>query len=261
MNTGQLEQQMPRAIPLPAAVARPQGLDVTVKLWQVVSVVAVIICVLIVSGTAANIVSNQVAPSPDHKLAKLMNRFDIAFEPSIPNWYSSCSLLVCSALLSLIARAKSRDGDRWRWHWLVLAILFLGLSIDECVRLHEMLHNVMASRVETHGLLYFPWVIPALIFVAVVGLAYLPFLLKLDRSTALLFVTSGAIYVMGAVGMDMIGGAIVESYGMESIQHSFAQAVEELLEMLGVLLFLYALLTYIGRRIGPIRLSVTNVAT
>ena len=237
----------------------PAGLDLTINLRWTVRVIFLIIASLIVSGTAANIVSNQVAPSKDHKLAKLMNRFDLAFEPSVPNWYSSCSLLVCGVLLGVIARAKRREAGFW--HWAILAALFVGLSVDEGVRFHEMLHYAIASRVETHGLLYFPWVIPALIFVALVGLSYLPFLMRLERRTALLFIVAGATYVMGAVGMDMIGGVIVEQHGMESIQHSFAQSMEELLEMLGVLIFLYALLGYIGRHVGAVRVHVVSTAS
>jgi hypothetical protein len=235
----------------------PAGLDVSISPRWVARLCLVVIATLIVTGTSANIVTNQVAPSKEHKLAKLMNRFDLAFEPSIPNWYSSFSLLGCAFLLGGIAWAKARNRDRWFWHWLILAALFVGLSIDEDVRFHEMLHYAIASRIETHGLLYFPWVIPALIFVAVVGFSYVPFLLRLDRCTALLFVTAGATYVMGAVGMDMIGGVIVERHGMESVYHSIAQCLEELLEMLGILIFIYALLDYIGRQVGRIQLSVT----
>ena len=259
MSTLEIQQSQSkvasRAIPMPPS----GGLELTIDLRRVVALILLIISILIVSGTAANIISNQVAPSKDHKLARLMNRFDLAFEPSIPNWYSSCSLLLCGVVLAVIARAKARSKGGWFWHWAVLAAIFVGLSIDEGVRLHEMLHTVIASRIETHGLLYFPWVIPALFFVAIVGLCYVPFLLRLDRRTAVLFVIAGAIYVMGAVGMDMIGGVIVEQHGMESIHHSFAQAVEELLEMLGVLIFLYALLDYVRCHIGAVRLSLSPV--
>lgn len=258
MSTLELPQDQSRFVTRGITEQPSNGLELTIDLRRVVALILLIIFTLIVSGTAANIISNQVAPSKDHKLARLMNRFDLAFEPSIPNWYSSCSLLVCGGLLAVIARAKARRGDGWFWHWALLAVLFVGLSIDEGVRLHEMLHTVIASRIDTHGLLYFPWVIPALLFVAFVGLSYVPFLWQLDRRTALLFVIAGATYVMGAVGMDMIGGVIVEQHGMESVEHSFAQAVEELLEMLGVLIFLYALLDYIRCRIGTIRLALSH---
>lgn len=256
MSTTRLAESEIQAASMHAGAAPPLALDLTIDLRKTVQVVLLIITTLIISGTAANIVSNQVAPSKDHKLARLMNRFDLAFEPSVPNWYSSCSLLVCSVVLGLISCAKRRQRDRWFWHWFILALLFVGLSVDEGVRFHEMLHTVLASRFETHGLLYFPWVIPALAFIAVVGLSYIPFLMRLNRRTAVLFVIAGATYVMGAVGMDMLGGVIVEQHGMESIEHSFAQSVEELLEMLGVLIFLYALLDYVRGHLGLVQLRI-----
>jgi hypothetical protein len=257
-STIDFETERPHAESNPLPDALSGGLSLTIDIRRAVRVILVVIATLIVTGTAANIITNQVAPSKEHKLAKLMNRFDLAFEPSVPNWYSSCSLLACAILLAVIARAKARSSDRWFWHWLVLAALFVCLSIDEGVRFHEMMHTVIASRVETHGLLYFPWVIPALIFAAVVGLYYLPFLIRLDRHTAVLFAVAGATYVMGAVGMDMIGGIIVEAYGMESIHHSFAQTVEELLEMVGVLVFLYALMDHIRRHVGRVQLCFAS---
>jgi hypothetical protein len=137
----------------------------------------------------------------------------------------------------------------------------VGLSIDEGVRFHEMIHTVIHSRIETHGIFYFPWVVPALIFVAMVGLCYVPFLISLPRRTAILFLSAGATYVMGAVGMDMVGGVIVEQHGMESIGHTFAQAMEELLEMLGIVIFLYALLEYIRQQVGSLRISLATEQT
>lgn len=229
---------------------------VTIDLQRLMRVLVAIMALLLVSGTAANIITNQVAPTKEHKLAKLMNRFDLGFEPSIPNWYSSFSLLACSIILGTIAAAAWRPRTRWRWHWLILSGLFLLLAIDEGVRFHEMLHTVMVEFVEPSGLLFFPWVIPAMIFVAIVGLSYLPFLWRLPRRTALLFTTAGAVFVGGAVGMDVIGGVLVEQYGMESVQHSIAQFFEEFGEMLGVLIFAYALLEWIRDHVGAVRLQI-----
>ena len=235
-----------------------RGLDLQVDLARTMQKLLWIVTVLIGTGTVANSVSHQLAPSPEHKIVKLMNRFDIGFEPSLPNWYSSMTLLAASVLLALIGLSRNRLRQRFSFHWFVLAVLFLGLSIDEGVRFHEMIHTVIVSRMDVHGIFYFPWVVPALIFVGIVGLSYVPFLKNLDRRTAFYFVSAGAIYVLGAVGMDMAGGVVVEQFGMDSFSHTMTQLFEELFEMLGVVLFLYALLDYIRCFVGPVSIRITS---
>ena len=236
--------------------AHEPGVEIVCNIPRVVKMLVCIVMTLVIVGTFASIITFQVAPSPNHRLARLMHRFDLGFEPSIPNWYSSCALLASSILLAIIALAKVRTHDRFGKHWAFLAVLFLGLSIDEGVRIHEMIHTVLVKFIDSHGIFYYPWVVPALIFVAVVGATYLPFLKHVDRRTAVLFIVAGGIYVFGTVGMDMVGGVIVEKHGYESIQHTMGQTVEEMCEMMGIVVFLYALLDYIRRFVGPIRLSV-----
>lgn len=235
------------------------SITIRIRVERVLKVLLCIVATLIVTGTAANFVTYHVV-TPEHKIAKLMNRFDINFEPSIPAWYSACALLASSALLSITGLAKMHEKDRYYKHWLVLAAIFMGLSIDEAARFHEMIHTVIISRVEVHGMLYFPWVVPALIFVGIVALCYIPFLLHIDRRTAKLFLVAGAIYVMGAVGMEIIAGPFAEKYGTASTPHEICEAIEETLEMLGIVAFIYALLDHFARVVKPIRFQVTSGA-
>src|SRR4051812_32798843 len=174
---------------------------VTIDAGRVVKTLFIIIAILCVTGSSANLVADYVAPSKEHKLAKLMQRFDFTAEMSIPNWYSSCALLSAAILLAVIARFKYAERDRWFYHWAALSLIFVGLSIDEEARFHEMVNTATSWVVHGHGLLFYPWVIPALAFCGIVGLSYLPFLLHIERRTAILFLVAGAVYVGGAVGM------------------------------------------------------------
>ena len=232
------------------------SLNVTINIRRVVRTLAVVIALIFVFGSAANLVSDYVAPSKEHKLARFLSRFDITAELSIPNWYSSVSLLSAGILLITIARAKYAERDRWRFHWLALGVVFVGLSIDEMTRFHEMSNTAMSWVVTGHGLLYYPWVIPALIFCGVIGLSYIPFLLHIERRSAVLFLVAGAIYVGGAVGMDAVGGDLAEHFGTQSLYPHFSEYVEELFEDVGQLVFIYALLDYIRRHLPSIRFVV-----
>lgn len=240
--------------------ASQPGINVIIDIRRVINLLLCIVTTLVITGTIANVIIYQVAPSPEHKLARLMHRFDLGFEPSLPNWYSSFALLASSGLLAIIGLAKWRAADRFFKHWLALAVIFLGLSIDEGVRMHEMIHTAVVHFVDVHGILYLQTIVPTLLIVVIIGLCYLPFLKHLERRTSMLFVCAGAIYVLGAVGIDVVGGMFIEQQGIASLGHTISQSVEESFEMLGIVLFLYALLDYIRRLIGPIRFEVSQSA-
>ena len=113
--------------------------------------------------------------------------------------------------------------------------------------IHEMADAVLQRKLNTTGVLYLAWVIPFGIFAAAVGLIYLRFLMDLERKTAIRFVVAGAIFVGGAIGMEMAAAPIIETVGPSSIYHTFTQTIEEGMEMTGAILFLRALLLYIAQ--------------
>lgn len=219
----------------------------------ILRVLLIVISVLVITGTIANVIIYHVAASPEDKLAKLMHRFDLGHEPSIPAWYSSLALVVCSGLLAVIAVVKMRRKQPYVAHWFGLTAMFLLMGLDEAIMIHEMTDDILHRRLNTSGFLYFAWVIPGMVVVLAVGVTFWNFLRHLDARTRWFFVLSGTVFVSGAIGMELIAGMIFTvGAGVESLAHTASQAVEEALEMLGVVLFMYALLEFIGRDIGPI---------
>jgi len=215
----------------------------------------VLVLFLALFGAAANLVIYQIAPTPDHRIARLFYRIDLGHEPSIPAWYSSIALLVSSLLLTMIAVFKRRGGQPFVFHWFGLAALFFLMALDEAVMFHEMVNNALHQLLNTGGVFYFAWVIPAGLFAVAMAIGYARFLGHLQPRTRWLFMLAGAIFVGGAVGMEMVAGVIHESYGLESVAHTISQTIEETCEMLGIVLFIYALLDFIDRNIGSIRLQ------
>lgn len=190
----------------------------------------------------------------------LVRLFDVGGENSVPTWYSSLALLLCSALLALLARESSRVGDRFTKHWAILAVIFAGLSMDEVASLHESLSNLGPLLRVGEGLLYYAWVIPGGLFVLVVALAYLGFLAALPMRTRMLFIAAAGLFVSGALGAEMISARQADLYGKDEILYPAIKAVEELLEMLGVLVFLYALLSHAASYVGAFRVAFEGAA-
>jgi len=167
--------------------------------------------------------------------------FSVRNEGKIPTWYSACTLLFSSILLVTIAFAKRVNRDRYFLHWIGLAIIFLFMSLDEATEIHEMTGHPFQSALNTKGFLYFAWVIPAIAFLMIFGLVYLRFLIDLPPKTRNLFLIAGIVYISGVLGMEMVGANHWYRYG-ENLTYGIMATVEEILEMSGILVFIYALL-------------------
>lgn len=175
--------------------------------------------------------------------------FSVNTEESIPTWYSTFLLLLASLLLAFITHQKKETAAPYFKHWAGLALLFLFLSLDEGAVIHEIFADPVQENLQTTGYLAFGWQLAYLPWVIVVGLAYIPFVLKLPADTAKLFIAAGLLYIGGAVVIEGISANEWEAAGGNPIFRYLAIAtIEELCEMWGVVLFIYALLRYITQQ-------------
>ena len=205
-------------------------------------------------------------------LLKPLRLFDAGEENTIPTWFSSSQLLLCSFLLAAIALAHKRSGGRYRRHWGILSLIFVLLSVDEVASMHESLdaelERLLAATTgfDPGGPISSFWVVPAAAFTLVVLLAYLGFIAHLPRTTRRLFLLAGALFVLGALGMEMLEAQVVfasgdeagfeSARGLAKIAVGLLTSAEETFEMLGVTVFVYALLGYIGSCVGDIIVRV-----
>lgn len=188
--------------------------------------------------------------------------FDVDAELTIPAIYSASALMFCSMLLAGIAYTKKMVGDRHVRYWGALSIIFLFLSLDEAISIHERTASSIRSALNTSGFLYLAWVIPAAIFVLIVFLVFLRFLAALPAKTRRLFLVAGAIYVGGAIGMELLNAPYWEFYGSEPQDMAYVTiaTIEEFLEMLGIVVFIYALLSYISMHMKGVSLRVNVIS-
>jgi hypothetical protein len=196
---------------------------------------------------------------------------DVGEEDNLPTWYSAVQLQLSSILLATIAIAKRRHRDGYALHWAILSSIFLYLSLDEVASQHEELsHGVIPSLGRDlldldSGFFYQFWVVPGTIFTLVFLLAYLRFLAHLPRDTRRLFVLAGILFVLGALGAEMLSARVISSYEMEGwanvgglpkITVGILGSLEELFEMLGIVVFIYALLSYMSSHVPGVTLRV-----
>lgn len=180
--------------------------------------------------------------------------FYLDYESNVPTWYSSFALLLAALLTALIAWAKFSGGDRYRWHWSCLAFLLACMSVDEIAMLHEYPIHPLRQFLDAGGLLHYTWVLPGALFVLLVGVAYLRFLGHLPARTRASFLLAAAIYLAGAIGVEMLSGLQADLYGEENMGYALITTAEELLEMLGIVVLITALLNYLPTAVSGIRI-------
>lgn len=180
----------------------------------------------------------------DRILNSIGELFDFNTEANIPTLYSTLLILACALVLYYIYNVLDRDSSHRRG-WLWLALVFVYLGIDETASLHERLIPLLREEFNLSGYLYYAWIIPYSFAVLILSFAMVPFLLSLPKRIQALFVISGIIFLSGSVGMELLGGQQASLAGEENYLYAFFYTVEELLEMVGMTTFLYALLTYI----------------
>ena len=173
-------------------------------------------------------------------------------ENNLPALYSFALLLGCALLLALNAHVARRCRLGGHAHWFVLAGIFLLLAGDEALELHEAIGDLLDANAGTNtgdktgGLLHFSWVIPYAVATALVALSYLRFLWTLPAVTRWRFIIAGGLYVGGAIGLEMLQGAVIGDCPDYCWQLMTLVTIEELLEMLGAALFARALLLHLA---------------
>ncbi len=231
-------------------------MPVTVSLARVNWALGVIFALLTLLGLASEILLSVYHEDWGYGLVPLLN---LSYETNIPTWYSSALLLACAVLLALITRLASDSGAPYRRHWAVMAAIFLYLSIDEAVQIHEMINPALTDTYHLGGVLTFSWVIPFAILVALFVLAYIGFLRHLSRRFRVMFVVAGALYVGGALGTELPISSWYDRHGGDNLIYGLANLAQESLEILGATVFLSVLLAYIAATFGELRIGFLDV--
>lgn len=194
---------------------------------------------------------------PTSTLYTLLAKFGLDDERGLGTWFSQTILMVGAGLLFIICTIKHKQKNTDAKYWGALGVIFIYLSIDEGISLHE-LAVAPTQRILGigSGYLFFAWVIPALIILIGVSLFFLKFWWRLPRQTKILLLVSLGIFLSGSVGIELIESnyfSVILAWDVAgSAIWTTLILTEECLEMLGTSLFIYALLQYIalpGRKI------------
>lgn len=201
------------------------------------------VLVLVAIGTAV-----QIGKYGFNYRADWMGMFNLDREMNVPTWYSALMLGFCALLLQMIAVGKKTQYDRYYHHWRILSIIFWLLAVDEVLSVHELLIIPdLAEALKLPWFLHSLWVIPGAIFVLIFAQQYWKFTLHLPKRSRYHFTLAAMLYIGGALGIEMVGSHYAELEGQQHLTYALVTSIEEAMEMMGAVVFIYGLLFYIGR--------------
>jgi hypothetical protein len=91
------------------------------------------------------------------------------------------------------------------------------------------------------------WLLAGVFFAVIVFLAFWRFLQHLPAATRARSLIAGGLYIAGAIGVEAVGSIYSNHHGSETLTYEMLVALEEGLEMGGVLMFFNTLMLYAAR--------------
>jgi hypothetical protein len=189
---------------------------------------------------------------------KAFKKLYVNNEQNLPSYFNVLLFLIASAIMGLIHRLEV-ESDRPRFKWLLLSLTFLFLSLDESASVHEFLVTFLPKYVGIGGtgILMNAWVTVYGLGVVLFAFYLAPSMTKLPGDLMKGMAISGAVYVGGAIGCEMLGSYIHSTEGTLNIRYALTATLEESLEMLGLILFIRCLLVYVRLEFKHTGLTVT----
>lgn len=243
----------------PAACIRggaPHPLEALLNAELLIRILFMIAAALTAAGIMVVVLKHYVGHDFIHGLGP---KFDLDAENSVPSWFSSALLLLSALLLS--AMAVSQGGFRTmagRFHG-VLAMIFVLLSLDEAASFHEALSKPLREAMRLDGIFYYAWVVPGSLFVLAIAVWSVRALQNLPRQVRLGYLLAGGVYCSGALGLEFVESWYHWTRGQRDVWFACMAVIEESLEMIGVILFLRALLRGFANQFGSLRIEVTGL--
>lgn len=203
------------------------------------------ICLTLQSLFNEYLLENVLGPDVSPYAISFIDLFSVNAEKTIPTWFATMLLFCATIPLAFITLVKMRSEAAHRFYWLGLTLVFFYLSMDEGAMIHELFSDPMQERFNTSGYLTFGWLVIFVPLLLLFVLAYLRFLWRLPARTRNLFILAGALYVGGAVVVEAISANRWAAGNGVTFSYLAIATVEEFMEMIGVITFIYALTDYI----------------
>jgi hypothetical protein len=249
--------------PMDALAGRPAPHPILLHPWRAASVLAGIT----LAFALADAIGYALIGPATFRHHVILSEIDLRFDANITTFYSALVLLGAAAACLVNAygyRQPPGTGiGRFLPGWRALALIFAYLAVDEAAQFHEQLTRFGPHL--TGGLAFLgerSWVLfyvpPALAAAAM----FVPFLRRLGWRDAGLIILAGAIYVLSAAGIELVGSWLRSGMGFsrDDMPVALCALAEETGEVLGITLFIGVALSHAARNGAGLALHVVDAA-
>ena len=180
--------------------------------------------------------------------------FDLDTEKNAPTFFSSLLFLINGLLFFIMWNL--RKEDKQYWIWLLLSGICCFLSLDEFAEIHEQF-----AKPARFGLNFMPdlfedaWVIPWGIAAIITVILMIPFFKRINKKIRHWFAWSVLVYISGAIFIELIGNWYVTTRPFNIIC-GFLIMIEEALEMTGLIMLIYTLLTLLQNTCNKLEINI-----
>ena len=165
-------------------------------------------------------------------------------ENNVPTWFASMLLALVGFGFAFVGLMKYQERDRHYRQWFAIALIPLFLSLDDMAQLHEALSSPLSDEYGFGGLLRWAWIVVAIPVVLVLTVLFVPFLRRLPGRTMALLLLGAGVTFSGGVILEMFEGWRVDSSGHGGLLLFSMVTVQEMMEMIGSIIALYAVIDY-----------------
>lgn len=187
----------------------------------------------------------------------LVQEFNFDVEQNMPTMYNALLFVLASLLCFLATKVENRGAGKW----MLLGIVFIALAVDEFTSIHEELVMPVQIALSTSGFFYFAWIIPYFVIVVVLFLILIRWLIGLPKELRAGMLVSAFMYLSGVFLMEGIGGWYYSGGGgperTDAVYYSIT-TVEESLEMLGLIVFIYFVSKYLAASFDYLQLAFSE---
>ena len=221
--------------------------------------VGLLSCVLLIS--ALSLVASILYVNDVRGAGMAVKLLGVNEETSLATWWASVALALLATLTAVVGMARASNRAE-QLSWWTLAAGFLFLSVDDGVMLHERVGFLLGHGGEFHDA---RWMVVWLPMAASVGGVVMWRILRMSRPLFLGLAAGSIVFLSGAVGIEIYnastryqaiqerkveravhvdtGGRALatpergEYRGRRNLNYVIGTALEELLEMLGVVIW------------------------
>jgi len=228
-------------------IITPEPKKITHFLYKIVAIVILIGLLTSFAKNIFNLPGNSA----------IVRFFNLNGEANIPSLYSASAIWFCSALIWFIYKEEKKLQNKGAAFWKWLCFVFIFLGFDELLAIHEKTKSIAIffSNYIQLPKMYLYWTILYGILLLFFAIYFFRFYFSLKKITRIRFTIAGIVFVGGAVGMEILGGLYEKrilggglydtQVGFEAFGMGIIIAIEEGMEMVGIVLFIRALLYHI----------------